>query len=581
MRHLIILFLLLGRVLHAQNVSIDVRNAPVKTVFDQISEQTNLVFSYASFDDRQKVTLSVSQVPVESVLAQLSPLCKADFKIKGKYVIVKTLAPQEKDFQLSGLILDHETGEPIEEATVYETSKKLLANTDPAGYFEMKVKPGNKALKLHIAKENYLDTSVVITIGKDQELHVLMHQLRQSETTEILLSEPDLSVIPNNETRPAISISLADNIENHEPSKAIWQNILDKNPGFKNIGEELNSAFAISFIPPISTNRLLSGNTKNLVSLNILAGYSAGIEVLEIGGLVNLDKGDVRFVQIAGLSNLVKGQVGGIQVAGIYNSASEGINGLQASGLFNYSGKKTRGIQIGGLGNMSKDNEGVQLAGLINQAGRQSGLQVAGLINASSRTRGMQIAGIFNYADTLQGVQLGLINISKYGKGALPLGLINIVANGYHKLELSYEDTGFGKLAFRTGTRAFHTSFAGGMKWKSDPTLISYGMGLGSSIRLGKKVYLDFEAIANHVQTSSSPFQEGILHAQFFSGFEWQITKWTGLRLGPIFHIAHIRPGFGDESLIPDLVPSVAKLYQSGGNDFYAWLGWKASINLF
>lgn len=597
MKWLSFLFLLICFNLLGQNVSLHFDKEPVKQVFGEITKQTGLVFSYSSFDDLQRVTIHLDNSPVSVAIQNLEKSCGADMKLKGKYVIVKSKIIQEIQYMLSGAIIDYEDGSPIAEASVYEKSLKVLVNSDPSGQFSLKVKPAKKGLNLHFAKEHYQDTTVFIQVGKGQELHILMKKVRNNEEAIPLISADEINIELEKAVPPPIDISLETSVRNHEPAKAIWQNILAKNPNIKNITDSISSAVAISFVPPISTNKLLAPNTRNLVSLNILAGITAGVDIVEIGGLLNLDKGDVRFFQAAGLSNMVWGNVYGLQAAGLYNSNTKDMGGIQASGLFNYVGNKTVGAQLSGLANYSKSSFGLQAAGLanltsststgaqvsglFNYSGKNSGLQLAGLVNIADKVVGAQISGVINYADTLTGVQIGLINISKHGNYAVPIGLINFIGNGYHKLELSYEDTGFSNLSFRTGTRWFQTSFIGGTTWASSDRLITYGLGAGTNIKISKKLFVDIEAQLKNVQKLNGLLSEGALHGQLFAGLQFQAFKSVGLRFGPTLNLAHLRFADNPQDIAPDFIPSHAQTMAFGGRDYYQWLGWKAAITLF
>jgi hypothetical protein len=75
----------------------------------------------------------------------------------------------------------------------------------------------------------------------------------------------------------------------------------------------------VTFVSPLGTNWLRSGRTSNAYSLNVLAGYAAGVRRLEIGGLVNVVRDTVRGVQLAGLANVVGTATQGFQAAGLAN----------------------------------------------------------------------------------------------------------------------------------------------------------------------------------------------------------------------------------------------------------------------
>ena len=89
----------------------------------------------------------------------------------------------------------------------------------------------------------------------------------------------------------------------------------------------------VSFLPGIGTNGTESGNFKNNLSLNIIAGYNGGVEGLELGLFSNTIKNDVQGIQIAGFSNQVLGKTEGIQAAGFSNFSKSNSNSVQLAGL--------------------------------------------------------------------------------------------------------------------------------------------------------------------------------------------------------------------------------------------------------
>ena len=59
-----------------------------------------------------------------------------------------------------------------------------------------------------------------------------------------------------------------------------------------------------TLVPFLSNTNFLGGSYVNKVSINTYMGYSAGVGI-EIGGLVNINRFDVKGFQVAGLSNIV------------------------------------------------------------------------------------------------------------------------------------------------------------------------------------------------------------------------------------------------------------------------------------
>ena len=126
----------------------------------------------------------------------------------------------------------------------------------------------------------------------------------------------------------------------------------------------------------------MSGQVVNNFSLNVFGGYTAGTNGMEIGGLFNIDKQEVKYFQAAGIFNVDGGKMKGFQVAGINNTVLDTSYGFQAAGISNLVKGKFAGFQVGGIYNHVADSvKGFQAAGIANFARRKlSGVQIAGVI---------------------------------------------------------------------------------------------------------------------------------------------------------------------------------------------------------
>ena len=109
--------------------------------------------------------------------------------------------------------------------------------------------------------------------------------------------------------------------------------------------------FQVSFTPGLSTHGKLSSQVVNNFSLNVIGGYTAGTNGVEIGGIFNIDKKEVKYVQAAGIFNMAGGNVKGVQMAGINNTVLDTVKALQAAGVRNYVKGKLNGVQLAGVYN--------------------------------------------------------------------------------------------------------------------------------------------------------------------------------------------------------------------------------------
>lgn len=321
-------------------------------------------------------------------------------------------------------------------------------------------------------------------------------------------------------------------------------------PFGKNLKDTTTSSFQFSLVPFVGTNGTFSGNVVNDYSFNLLGGYSAGTHQLELGGLFNINRGDMQGVQMAGLFNQVGGKVDGVQLAGLFNSNMDSVNAVQLAGLANITTGPVDGVQIAGIANFSpKKVEGVQLAGVMNFTAEDLyGSQVAGVLNfAVNNVKGSQ-SGLLNYAKKVDGFQLGLINFSDSISG-IPVGFLSFVKSGYHTAEISVNEVMPLNLAFRTGKREFYNIFFAGIRpaW-DDQVTWSFGYGLGTSPRLGKKSSLNIEVSSE--QLSRGSVEALNLINRFYIGGEFQATKGLAIFAGPTLNFRVYDTSFSSH---PDL----------------------------
>ena len=195
--------------------------------------------------------------------------------------------------------------------------------------------------------------------------------------------------------------------------------------------------FQFGLFPPISSNGINSGKTVNMVSLNLIGGYSAGTKVFELGG--------------------------------VWNASRDYIKGLQIAGLLNYTGNSCNSVQISGFANIS--------------ASGKSPLQIGGLFNVADNVNGLQISALVNVAKKVKGVQIGLINCVENGEEGVSIGLVNITKyGGKYEFEVSFSEAVNTLVSFRLGTDRFYTIFSGGVNYFHSPLEYAVGLGFGTSI---------------------------------------------------------------------------------------------------
>ncbi|MBN7811461.1 carboxypeptidase regulatory-like domain-containing protein [Algoriphagus sp. H41] len=455
----------------------------------RLSQEAGCVFSYSPsvLDVTGSVSGTFSDRPLREILETVFE-GKVQLKSKGVYVILTPKPESDKEVTISGYVVD-ESGKGIRDATVYDPITLKSSTTDEFGYFQFEVKnPATENFELIVNKKDYSDTLLLDDSGNSFQ--------------KILLKSED------------IGKSLA------EPMKNFW--MWTKNSvGFtnsENVRDTIHRGFQFSVIPFVGTNHKLSGSVVNDYSLNLLGGFSGGTNKAELGGMFNIDRGDVGVVQVAGIFNQVGGQTRGLQLAGVVNSTLDSVKAAQISGVANFTTGQVKGFQLAGVLNLATKNvQGTQIAGVANYTHRDiTGAQVSAVLNIARNVTGSQVA-LFNYSDSTSGA---------------PVGLISIVRKGYHKLEVGADEMLPLNISIRTGTRAFYNMLFAGMRpEQADSTTWAFGYGVGFSPRLGRKTYLN-------VEFSSQQLNKGNVAAvnlvnRAYLGFDWQTTKGFGLYAGP------------------------------------------------
>ncbi|KUG06331.1 hypothetical protein ASU33_02955 [Solirubrum puertoriconensis] len=263
----------------------------------------------------------------------------------------------------------------------------------------------------------------------------------------------------------------------------------------------------ISFLGPLGSNGLRSSQTVNNLSINVLGGYSAGVEGFEAAGLFNIDRDTVDGAQVAGLANIVGKHLDGVQGAGLMNVLGGGGRGWQAAGLLNVAARPIAGAQTAGLFNYvgpTKKLPVVADAAPATEAAptRKPTVQAAGLFNvALGEVRGGQAAGLLNVAGTVHGVQLaGLLNVADSVDG-VSIAPINFVRHGYHRFEVTNSEVWPVSASLKLGgSAAFYTFFTGAYAgFGNKPRRWAVGYGLGSEVWARRRLSVALDAVAMHV----------------------------------------------------------------------------------
>ena len=519
-------------------------------VFKLISVQSSVVFSYSqNFNDKQIVSITCSKKPLRLVLSDLLKETNCTYTFKDKYIIIKCGAkPLPPPSIITGYIYNANDSTPLPDASIYVKQTRQASVSNSFGYFRLNYTNKLPALSVSFAKETFKDTSVVVYSESKKTVSIYLFP----KPIEKIQATQNDTLVKMDSIRIA-GLAKDSNVTNPSKLTSFFNRLKGKNPNIRNISDTLFSNFSIGLVPKISTNNLLSFNTINKFALNLLVGYSKGINGAEIAGVANIDYGDVKYAQIGGAANVVLGNVKGVQIAGIINATEKNTLGAQISGAFNINRGKLEGLQIGGVLNYNRKLLiGSQIAGFGNIAKTKvMGMQISGFFNHSKKIEGSQIAGCYNLADSVTGLQLaGLANAAKFIKGmqlapfnfadsvvGIPFGVFSYVKKGYHKLEVASDELGFTSIGFGSGVEKFHNVIMiGGNYRKTQLITVSYG--LGSNLKLTQNNYLAVVISQYYIHSlnNTNQFYSNTL-SKAYIGFERKINSKLRIGAGPTFNL--------------------------------------------
>jgi len=583
-----------------KNVSLEVNNQRLDNVLEILSNKGDFCFSYNSSIIKKDslVSFRASNKTVKEILSLLFNTTY-EFRESGNYIIIRkapirmTLVTQkgvteEKIYSVSGYVYDEQSGAAINEASIYEKTILASAMSNEEGFFKIKLKSSKSGTaELTVSKEFYEDTTVKIQPRFDQQVSITMMPVEMPGSNVVITPEdylvPDSLKIITDTTQTANSLVLTDSIKVQQTGVGRFlisgkQKIQSLN--LKNFFA--TRPFQVSVVPGLSTHGQLSSQVVNNFSLNIFGGYTAGTNGLEIGGLFNIDKKEVKYFQAAGLFNSVGGEVKGFQVAGINNLVQDSVEGMQAAGINNFVTGKMSGFQAAGIYNHVSDSvKGVQVAGVGNFSKEKvSGVQIAGVSNISNREmNGVQIAGVINYTKKLRGVQIGLINIADTSAG-YSIGLINIIIQGYHKLSFSANEIQNFSAAFKTGNSKLYSILQAGLNASDSNKVYSFGYGLGSELSLNKKKTLSInpELSCQYLYLGSWDYTN--LLNRFNLNLNVKLGKYVSLFAGPSYSVYVTNQDFGFSGYRFPIPPSDYNTTKFSSK-VTGWFGWNAGINFF
>jgi len=568
------------------NVSLNVKQKSVSEILKILSEQKKFYFSYNSniIPGDSLVSLNVQNRSLRQVLDVLLA-GTYQYKETGDYIIIQR-AVREKYYYLTGLIFDNETGKEVDFASVYSKRQLASALSDDHGYFRLRLRDRNFPLSLTISKVGYADTTITIDSYQEHDLRITIYQKAiDLDPVFVRYSEGGGSWL----ARMFVSSRLR--LQSRNISRFF-----------------VSLPYQVSFTPGLSTHGKMSSQVSNKLSLNILGGYTAGVNGVELAGWFNISKNDVRYVQIAGMFNIVSGHVHGVQIAGFHNHVldslqgvqiaglsnqinrslsgvqvsgwigrvSEQMHGAQISGVGNIAKGKAYGAQVGGMFNLAKtDIRGMQISGGINMGKKSvAGMQLAGLGNsAKEEMHGLQLGGLYNYAKNLKGVQVGMINLADTSSG-YSLGLINIVRKGKGAFSLNSNEILPLNFTWKSGNTKLYNIFTVGTSLGNADKAYTFGFGVGREFVLSKSLTLNTEFINQNFYAGQ--WKDIPVLYRFQSGLNVRISRRLAVFGGPSLNIfraeqEEFKTGYQN-------FKNTGYYRFKVNNSSQGWVGWQAGL---
>lgn len=529
-----------------RSITLECTDEPVEKVLKLISKEAKVVFSYTAADlgEDNRVTASFKAKTVREVLEQVFK-GSLSFKEKGKYIILTKNQPPQKTsaalpkppFFINGYVVNAATGEKLAGVSIHDVHSLTAAVTDRYGYFNLMLKDPQSVNRLSVARKHYADTTLAVQEDTYVFLNIPLVPEINPEVPVTVMYDTVTRVQRDTVTVFVEAPAQQDTIP-REPVKQM----IDPVSGFQRKDTLAYRLAQASLVPFIGTNGMRSGKIINTFSLNLVGGYSAGVQGIEVGGIFNTTRVRMQGFQAAGGANVNNGRSDGVQVAG--------------------------GVNI--------------------QRGKLRGVQLAGAANVSlKRMKGVQLAPLFNYARNLRGMQIAFVNVADTLRG-VPLGFISYVKRGYHKLEFSADEIFYTNISFRTGTHKFYNIFTFGVKPENYAgeedrrTEWTFGYGFGMAPYIFDWLYLNIDLTSN--QLSKGEFTKAInLLNKAYIGLEIQPFDRIGIAFGVTLNGYLTKDSYdGYYDIFTNYRPKIIKEHSYNNNTHLVmWWGYKAAIRFF
>ena len=167
-----------GNELNIQRITLQVKNKPLRTILQQLSEDHHLNFIFNDIlIDSIKVTCTVQDETLNSALKNILQMNQLSYEfISQNTIIIRHRDNHIKAIHIiNGTVCDAETGSPLVYANAYIQGKLIGSSTDAHGNFTFKI-PSDSTMQLTV---NYLgyETETVQIGSQSETLNIKIHQI--------------------------------------------------------------------------------------------------------------------------------------------------------------------------------------------------------------------------------------------------------------------------------------------------------------------------------------------------------------------------------------------------------------------
>ena len=203
---------------YSQQVSLEMKNVPLKTVFKEIQKQTGYYFLYSEelLEKTKNVDIFVQNTSLEDALNKSLQKTSLTYSIVEKEIVIKLISQQPDiavvlpqpppNFKVSGVIVDDES-KPLDGASVKLKGTNKGVTTDKNGKFSIEVPDdgatlvlsyiGFEGVEMKVTKADVLQIKLKKLEGKSEEIVMIGYGTTTRKQLTTAVSKIDPKQIPN------------------------------------------------------------------------------------------------------------------------------------------------------------------------------------------------------------------------------------------------------------------------------------------------------------------------------------------------------------------------------------------------